>query len=62
MQSQPALQGIQVLGAVGQLGEYLHLDRAQQGLRGPESQAHLHDGLYVGFVHFDELYLRSNWV
>jgi len=50
MQSQPALERIQVFGMAGKFGEYFDFDCPQQGLRGPKPKANLHDGIHCRFV------------
>ena len=50
MQAQPPCRAVQVFGTLGQFGEDFHFDGAQQGLRGPEAKADLHDGVDVGSV------------
>ena len=42
-QAQALAESLGVERTAGQLGEQAQLHRAQQGLRGPESQAGLHD-------------------
>jgi hypothetical protein len=43
MDAQPVPQILTAFRVPRQLGEQLHLDRAQKGLRGPEAEADLHD-------------------
>ncbi|HWA84855.1 MAG TPA: hypothetical protein VG710_01420 [Opitutus sp.] len=48
VQAEPAAQALEFFGAAGELGEDLHLDRAQERFRGPEGEAGLQDFLGRG--------------
>ena len=53
MQAEASAERFQVLGALCQIGEDLHLHGAQQGFRGPEGKTNLQDVIGWG---------RGNWM
>src|SRR5690242_9027169 len=43
MQTQPSTKCLEILWLLREFGEYFHFHCTQQSLRGPKSEAHLHD-------------------
>ena len=58
MQAEAGAEFLQCFRVFGELGEEFHFDCAEQGLRSPEAETHLHDVVHLWFIHYSAILLN----